>query len=113
MKTSEKRRTLGCGCIRSWTPSARGNCLADNVFVDDVHGRVRETERIMRARQDEVEWCRGMRVRAPVLRKDVGAEGAKAVSLRWIDTDKGDARRPNYRCPLVVREINQESHEEI
>ena len=35
------------------------------------------------------------------------AEGAKAVSLRWVDTDRGDAGRPNYRSRLVVREIKK------
>ena len=31
-------------------------------------------------------------------------EGAKAVSLRWIDTNKGEAGRPNDKSRLVVRE---------
>ena len=43
----------------------------------------------------------------PVIRKDMDAEEAKAVSLRWIDTDKGDADRPNCRSRLVVREIKK------
>ena len=43
----------------------------------------------------------------PILRKDVEAEGAKAVSLRWTDTDKGGAGRPNYTSQLVVREVKK------
>ena len=35
------------------------------------------------------------------------AEGAQAESLLWIDTDNGDAGRPNYRSGLVVREIKK------
>ena len=31
--------------------------------------------------------------------------GVRAVSLRWVDTDKGDAQRPSYRSRLCVREI--------
>ena len=46
---------------------------------------------------------RGMGLQEPDLRKDMGAEGAKAVPLRWIDTDKGDAGRPNTRSRVVVR----------
>ena len=38
-----------------------------------------------------------MGVWEPVLRKDMDAEGAKAESLRWIDTVRGDAGRQNYR----------------
>ena len=32
-----------------------------------------------------------------ILRKDIDAKGAKAVSPRWVDTDKNDADRPNCR----------------
>ena len=41
-----------------------------------------------------------------LLREDLDAEGAK-LSLRWVDTDRGDAGRPNYRSRLVVREIKK------
>ena len=43
----------------------------------------------------------------PVLRGDMDAEGAKTVSLVWIDTDKGDSDRPHCRSRLVVREIKR------
>ena len=42
-----------------------------------------------------------------VLREDMDAEGAKTVSLRRVDTDKGDVDRPNYRSRLGVREIKK------
>ena len=66
-------------------------------FVDDVCGGVLEAERVKQARRVKAQLCRGMGVWEPVLRKDMDAEGAKAVSLLWIDTNKGDAGRPNYR----------------
>ena len=53
-----------------------------------MRGGVLETDRVKQARREEVQWCRGMGVLEPALRKDVDAEG---VSLRWVDTDKGDA----------------------
>ena len=84
----------------------------DRAFVDDVRGGVIETERGKQARQGQVQWRRGMGVRAPVLPKDMDTEGAKAMSLRWIDTDKGDAGRPKQQV-WIGRERNQESHEEI
>ena len=52
-----------------------------------------------------MKWCQGMGVwepACPSLRPD--AEGAKAVSLRWIDTNEGDAGRPNTRSRLIVGE---------
>ena len=48
-----------------------------------------------------------MGVWEPVLRKDMDAEGAKAVSLRLVDTHKDDADRPNCRSRSVVREIKK------
>ena len=68
---------------------------------------VLESGRVRQARQEEVNWVRGTGVREPVLRKDMEAEGAKAISLRWIDTDEVDADRPNCRSRLVVREIEK------
>ena len=56
---------------------------AEDAFVDNG----------AQARQEEgpvVSWHRRLGVR---LRLDMDAEGAKAVSLRWIDTDKGDVGR--------------------
>ena len=88
-------------------PSPHEDCLAEEIFVDDVRGGVLEAERVKQARREEVQWCRGMGVWEAVLRKDMDAEGAKAVSLRWVDTDKGDADRPNCRSRLVVREIRR------
>ncbi len=29
------------------------------------------------------------------------------MSLRWVNADEGDARRPNYRSRLSVREIKK------
>ena len=50
--------------------------------------RVLERENVEKARREEVQWCRGIGVWEPVLRKVLEAE-AKAVSLHWIDTDWG------------------------
>ena len=83
----------------STVPSPHEDCLAE-VFVDDVRGGVLEAEREKKTRLEKFQWCRGMGVWEPVLRKAMDAEGAKVVSLRWIDTDKGDAGLPNYRVSI-------------
>ena len=57
--------------------------------------------------KQRVKWCRVMCVYVPVFREDMDAERAEAGSLRWIETDKGDAGEPNYRPRLVVREIKK------
>ena len=66
-----------------------------------------EAERVKQVRRNDVQWCRGMDVWEPVFRNDMDAEGAKTVSLRWVDTDKGDVDRPNYRSRVVAREIKK------
>ena len=88
-------------------PSPHENCLAEETFVDDVRGGVLETERGKQTRREEGQWCRDMDVWEPVLRKDMDAERAKAVSLRSVETDKGDADRPHSSSRLVVREIRK------
>ena len=77
------------------------------VFVDDVRGGALDAERVRAARREEVEWCRKMCVWERYPRTDMLAEGGRAISLRWVDTDKGDAQRPNYRSRLCVREIKK------
>ena len=66
-------------------PSPHEDFLTKDAFVHDVRGGLLEIERVKQARREEVQWCRGMGVWAPVLRKDMDAEGALAVSLRWVD----------------------------
>ena len=34
------------------------------------------------------------------------ARGCKVVGSRWVDVDKGDASKPDYRSRLVAKEIN-------
>ena len=34
------------------------------------------------------------------------AMGCKVVGSRWVDVDKGDASKPDYRSRLVAKEIN-------
>ena len=92
--------------------SPHEDCLAEDACVDDVRGGVLETERVKQARQEEVQWWRGMGVWEPSFERDMEAEEATAVSLRSIDTDKGDAGRQNYKSRLVLPR-DQEGHEEI
>jgi hypothetical protein len=40
-----------------------------------------------------------------VPRREMEAEGGRAIDTRWIDTNKGDLERPLYRSRLVAREM--------
>ena len=53
-------------------PSPHEDCLAEEVFIDDVRGGALEAERVKQARREEVQWCRDMGVWEPVLRQGHG-----------------------------------------
>ena len=55
-------------------------------FVDDVRGGVLETETAKQAGREEVQWC-PWHGRLGARPSQGDAEGAKAVSQRWVDTD--------------------------
>ena len=51
--------------------SQHEDCLAEENFVDDARRGLLETERVKRARREEVQHCRGMDIWEPVLRKSI------------------------------------------
>ena len=87
-------------CPRVVREGLRGNEELSDVAAHKIAWqRTLEMERVKQAPQEEVKWYRGVGIWESVLRKDMDAEGAKEVSLRWIDTDKGDAGRERSRRP--------------
>ena len=88
-------------------PSPHEECLAENVFVDDVRGGVLKTEsRASETRGSPVVPWHG-RLGARFFETTWRQKEAKAGSLPWMDTDNSDAGPPNYRPRLVVREIKR------
>lgn len=86
-----------------------------NTFFDDVNGTWLNTTLVKEARKEEIKWVHDMHIYDKVPRAQMLADGMKPVSLRWIDTNKGDDDRPNYRSRLVAREIKakKKPHEQI
>ena len=41
------------------------------------------------------------------------AGGSKVITTRWIDTNKGDQEKPNYRARLVGREIKTDERPDL
>ena len=86
------------------------DCLYDNVhFFDDLTGHKLEKERAIAARKLEIEFFRKMGVYTKVPRGEAVGGGHKIISTRWLDVNKGDEARPDYRSRLVGREINTHS----
>ncbi|CAK0859186.1 unnamed protein product [Prorocentrum cordatum] len=54
-----------------------------------------------------LDWCRGRQAWKRAPRREMLENGKKAVTLKWIDTNKGDRTQPRYRSRLVAREIKK------
>ena len=64
---------------------------------------------MIEARQLEMDFFRRMGVYSKVDRGEVAKAGAKVITTRWVDTNKGDLVNPNYRARLVGREMKTDN----
>ncbi|CAK0863589.1 unnamed protein product [Prorocentrum cordatum] len=75
-------------------------------YWDDVNGGYLEAGLVAQARAVERERVKKQELIEIVPRSQAFAEtGRPPIPLKWVDTNKGDAERPNYRSRLVVKEI--------
>ncbi|CAK0805504.1 unnamed protein product, partial [Prorocentrum cordatum] len=75
-------------------------------YWDDVNGGYLEAGLVAQARAVEREWVKKQELIEIVPRSQAFAEtGRPPIPLKWVDANKGDAERPNYRSRLVVKEI--------
>ena len=74
---------------------------------DDVSGAQLDPNVVKLARQEEIGYIHKMKLYTKVPVAECYERSKKGpISVRWIDINKGDAERPNYRSRLVAREIN-------
>eukprot|EP00971_Amphidinium_carterae_P105954 2098523-Amphidinium_carterae.2 len=85
---------------RGQTLEAReaASAVEQDEYVDDIYGTLLNPELVRTARQLEVDWIKSREVykRVP-LSECFERTGKKPLSMKWVDTDKGDETRPNYR----------------
>ncbi len=77
-------------------------------FRDSVTGQPLRADLVRAARKLELEYfeAKGVWERRP--RSEALARTGRApITVRWIDTNKGDDDHPNYRSRLVAREIRR------
>ena len=70
-------------------------------------GNVRE------ARAKEVQYVREKRVYVKIFCSTAIRNGWKIIKTRWIDINKGDEQRQNYRSRLVAKEFNNSEEEHL
>ena len=74
---------------------------------DDVNNVFLDAEEVKKARALEMEFFHKLGVYKRVPRARIKETNGKLISTKWIDTNKGDRDKPNYRSRLVGREFNE------
>ena len=73
---------------------------------DDMTGQLLKDELVLKARAVELEYFNSKGVWKKVPRHNArAATGRPPVTVRWVDTNKGDEIHPNYRSRLVARQM--------
>ena len=77
-------------------------------YVDSVTGQPLDNAFVDQARTLELKYFEDQRVweKRPYA-EAMAKMGKKAITVKWIDTNKGDEDNPNYRSRLVAREIRR------
>ena len=79
----------------------------DEYAVDDVSGAFLDPKMVKKARADEIEYVRTMKLYTKVPISDcIAKTGKQPIATRWIDVNKQDATNPLYRSRLVGKEFN-------
>ena len=73
---------------------------------DDTSGEALIPGMVKKARLEEMEYFRSMKVYEKVpIAECLSATGHKPIGVRWVDINKGDTANPNYRSRLVAKEF--------
>ena len=80
---------------------------APGEYWDDVTGVPSKHKLVRKARRDETqEFAKhGMYTKVPGKRECWAATGKGPIGVRWVDINKGDEDRPEYRSRLVAKEL--------
>ena len=71
---------------------------------DDISGQELDYEIVKRARAEEMKEFKKHNVYTKVpIEECIQEAGNKPIGHRWVDIDKGDRNRPNYRSRLVAK----------
>ena len=75
-------------------------------YKDDLTGQVLRDDLVKEARAVELAFFTSKGVWRKVSRSSAqAATGRRPVTVRWVDVNKGDEVNPNYRSPLVARQM--------
>ena len=72
---------------------------------DTNTGAELDLEKVAAARKEELDWVQRQCIYKKVDAEDARKVGKVPITMKWVDRNKGDNERPNYRSRLVCREI--------
>jgi thiol-disulfide isomerase/thioredoxin len=74
--------------------------------IDDVSGKCLNSKLVNEARKLEIKFFEDMGL-WKVIKRPVELGEYRLISTRWVDVNKGDEDKPNYRSRFVAREIKK------
>ena len=74
---------------------------------DTNTGAELDLEKVAAARKEELDWVQRQCIYKKVDAEDARKFGKVPITIKWVDRNKGDNERPNYRSRLVCREIKR------
>ena len=85
-----------------------------DIVWDDISGKYLDPAGVRTARAAEVEYYNKMGVYIKVPTSEcIAKTGQKPIGVRWVDIDKGDRGRPNYRSRLVAKQYRQKRDDDL
>ena len=86
-----------------------------NEYVDDMSGKPLKTNLVKKAREDEkMDKVKQHNVYTKVpISKCIATTGKQPIGSKWLDINKGDESKPNYRSRLVAQEIRRGPDEDM
>ena len=84
------------------------------VYRDALTGQPLRPELVREARKAELAYFLSKNVWTKVAREEAYAKHGKApITIKWIDVNKGDDERPQYRSRFVAREVRRKGEASI
>ena len=84
----------------------------DRVY-DEITGDELPSRLVAKARQEEIDWVRSIKLYEKVSRSHALSRGFKVVPTRWVDVNKGDWQKVNIRSRLVGKELKSKTKEAL
>ncbi|CAE7546001.1 unnamed protein product [Symbiodinium natans] len=81
--------------------------------IDSNTGAELDLDKVAAARREELEWVWKQNLYEKVPEEQARAAGKVPITMKWVDRNKGDNERPNYRSRIVCREVKRAKNAEF